>query len=177
MLKALIRWKNASLKRFASTSSCRRLLVAKRKRILTLRSFFSPILRNEPVSNTRKSEACTSRGSSPISSKKSVLPWAKESRPSREASAPVKAPFRWPKSSLRASSFCKEAQFFTTMRLTDRGEPWWMALATISLPTPDSPVISTGMRAGATLARRNCISLMTLEWPMKRTVSWPLSVP
>src|SRR6266446_4122848 len=49
--------------------------------------------------SARKSLTCSSGGMSPISSKKTLPPWASSSLPSRRSLASVKAPFSWPKSS------------------------------------------------------------------------------
>ena len=95
--------------------------------------------------------------------------WAKDKSPSRDSLAPVNEPLTWPNSSLRASSFCSEAQFLMTIWLPASGERSWMRRATTSLPVPDSPVMSTGIRAGATLSMRNWMSRTALELPMNRT--------
>ena len=63
--------------------------------------------------------------------------------PMRVVAAPVKAPFSWPNSSLSSSSAGSAAQFTFTNGRSLRGERWWMARATSSLPTPLSPRIST----------------------------------
>lgn len=47
-----------------------------------------------------------------------------------------------------------------------RGEAKWMALATISLPVPDSPVMSTVEREGAARSTSSSTAPMTLERPM-----------
>jgi hypothetical protein len=51
---------------------------------------------------------------SPISSRKSVPPFARSKRPSRRAAAPVKAPFSCPNSSLSSSGSGIAAQFTAT---------------------------------------------------------------
>ena len=50
--------------------------------------------------SVRSSLACSSSGSSPSSSRKNVPPSANSTRPIRRLSAPVNAPFSWPKNSL-----------------------------------------------------------------------------
>ncbi|KFE58476.1 hypothetical protein DB31_6275 [Hyalangium minutum] len=56
-----------------------------------------------PLSSTRSSLACTSSGISPTSSRKRVPPCAASKAPVRRVSAPVKAPFSWPNSSLSST--------------------------------------------------------------------------
>ncbi len=63
--------------------------------------------------------------------------------PMRVVAAPVNAPFSWPNSSLSSSSAGSAAQFTFTNGRSLRGERWWIARATSSLPTPLSPRIST----------------------------------
>ncbi len=58
---------------------------------------------------------------SPISSRKSVPPSAISNFPSRAVTAPVKAPFSWPKSSLSTSSRENAAQFTLTSGFVRRG--------------------------------------------------------
>ena len=53
----------------------------------------------------RKSLACSSPETSPISSKKIVPPWANSILPVLRRCAPVNAPCSWPNSSLSKSSF------------------------------------------------------------------------
>ena len=55
-----------------------------------------------------------SGGSSPISSRKMVPPFASSNRPSRRRVAPVNAPFSWPKSSEEISDGARAAQFTLT---------------------------------------------------------------
>jgi hypothetical protein len=81
---------------------------------------------------------------SPISSRKMLPPEAASKRPLRWRSAPVKAPFSWPKSSLSKSDSFKAAQFTFIKGPSRRGERRWMALAASSLPVPLSPRITTG---------------------------------
>ena len=64
---------------------------------------------------TRRSFACASSGSSPISSRKSVPPSRElEAADAPSACAPVNAPFSWPKSSLSMSVGASAAQFTLT---------------------------------------------------------------
>ena len=77
------------------------------------------------------------------------------SGPARRASAPVKAPFSWPNSSLSSSSRLIAAQFTATNgRAAPRGCGSWSACATSSLPVPISPRISTVRSVSATLRMR-----------------------
>ena len=80
-----------------------------------------------------------SRGNSLTSSRKSVPPSASSNRPVRCSSAPVKAPFMWPNSSLSTSPVgiapqltFTSGRFFRLLRL-------WIARAISSFPQPVSP--------------------------------------
>ena len=81
-------------------ASARSRLVAEISRTLTLIGSLVPTRTISPVSSTRSSLIWIGIGMSPISSRKSVPPLAYWNRPMRSRSAPVKAPFTWPKSSL-----------------------------------------------------------------------------
>ena len=59
-----------------------------------------------------------------------------DQRPSRSASAPVKAPFAWPKSSLSSMLSGSAPAFTGTNGPRDRALWAWMARATSSLPDP-----------------------------------------
>ncbi len=82
--------------------------------------------------------------SSPISSRKSVPLSACSKRPMRRVSAPVKAPFSWPKSSLSSSVSGMAAQLTVTKAFCRRSLKRTSARATSSLPVPVSPRMSTG---------------------------------
>ena len=71
-------------------------------------------------------------------------------RPGLAATAPVKAPRSWPKSSDSSSWSGSAAQLMATNGPWLRREPWWMKRATTSLPVPDSPVSSTVVSVWAT---------------------------
>ena len=86
---------------------------------------------------------------SPISSRKSVPPWASSNLPRRTLTAPVKAPFSWPNSSLSISSCGTAAQLSFTKGPLLRCECWCSARAISSLPVPFSPVMSTRPSEGA----------------------------
>ena len=73
-------------------------------------------------------------GSSPISSRKSVEPSAISKRPLRWATAPVKAPFSCPKSSLSTSEGGSAAQLSLTRGRARRGLRLWMRVGDELLP-------------------------------------------
>ena len=98
---------------------------------------------NSPCCSTRSSRVCASSGMSPISSRNSVPPSACSNLPARRASAPVKAPFSWPNSSLSISSRGIAAMLTATNGPPLRLPKSCSARATSSLPVPDSPAIST----------------------------------
>ena len=76
--------------------------------------------------------------------------WASSNLPILRLTAPVKAPFSWPKSSLSRMSLGMAPQLIARKRSSRRGLAWWRAAATSSLPVPLSPVTSTVERVGAT---------------------------
>jgi hypothetical protein len=59
------------------------------------------------------------------------------------------------------SSGAMAPQLTVIMGRSLRGPAWWMARANSSLPVPDSPSISTGMRRGATRRARATTRCMT----------------
>jgi len=79
-----------------------------------------------------------------------VPPSAVSSRPGLLLSAPVKAPFSWPNSSLSSRDSDSAAQFSRSSGLLARREREWMASAMTSLPDPVSPSSSTLMSLAAT---------------------------
>src|SRR4029453_9990437 len=83
--------------------------------------------------------------SSPISSRNSVPPSASWNLPRCLSVAPVKAPFSWPNRMLSIRFSGMAPQFTVTKGFPARSEPPWIARATSSLPTPDSPSIRIGM--------------------------------
>ena len=87
---------------------------------------------------------------SPISSSSSVPPSASSKRPLRSASAPVKAPRSWPKSSLSSTPSGSAAQLTLMKGFSRRGENSWISCAKSSLPEPLSPRSSTLRLVGAT---------------------------
>ena len=88
---------------------------------------------------TRRSVAWAGRGSSPISSRKTVPPFASSKRPTRFCNAPVNDPFSCPKSSLSTSPAGSAAQFTVTSSASLRGLSRWISRAMSSLPVPVSP--------------------------------------
>ena len=80
---------------------------------------------------------------SPISSRKSVPPFACSNRPCRRVCAPVNEPFSWPNNSDSSNSEAIADVFKAIKALFARGLCSCNARATSSLPVPDSPVIRT----------------------------------
>ena len=111
-----------------------------------------PTRMNSCSSSTRSSFTCMSGGSSPTSSRKSVPLSASSNFPTFRADAPVNDPLSWPKSSDSRMSAGIAPQLIGRNRSARRGEFSWMALATSSFPVPDSPMMSTVERVGATIS-------------------------
>ena len=84
-------------------SAPRSRFVAAMMRTSTLSVSLPPTRSNVFSCRNRRSLTCTAAGSRRISSRKRVPPSACLKRPSRRATAPVKAPRSWPKSSLSRS--------------------------------------------------------------------------
>ncbi len=112
-------------------------------RTSTFRSLTPPTRRNERFSSTRSSFTWTGSPISPISSRKSVPPSAVSNRPGFCCTASVKAPFSCPKSSLSSSCSGRAAQLMSTKAPPARRPVRWIISANTSLPTPDSPSMST----------------------------------
>ena len=73
-----------------------------------------------------------------------MVPWSAASNlPILSLTAPVKAPFMWPNSSLSRRLSGMAPQWTAMKGLSLRCPLKWIALATISLPVPDSPMTST----------------------------------
>ncbi len=132
----------------ASRSRC----VAAMSRNSTRRSWTSPRRRQRISSTAFRSFAWTCRSTSPISSRKSVPRWASSMSPGFAATAPVKAPFWYPKSSLSSSSREKPAQLRSTKGCAARGPLSCSQRARTPLPLPVSPWMRTGVEATATRA-------------------------
>ena len=75
-------------------------------------------------SRTRSSLAWVAIGISPTSSRSRVPLSASSKQPVRRSSAPVKAPFSWPKISLSIRVSGMAAQLMATNGLRLRGESW-----------------------------------------------------
>src|SRR5262245_34748053 len=105
---------------------------------------------------------------SPTSSRKIVPMCAVSSFPGLSRYAPVKLPFTCPNNSDSSSVSGRPAQLTGANTWLTRGPREWMARATISLPTPLSPVISTFASDRATRSI-SCSSAVTSAL---RPVSW-----
>ena len=121
---------------------------------------------NPPSCKTRSNRVWASGGISPISSRKSVPPLAWAKRPSMRRSAPVNAPFSWPKSSDSIKSRGMAAILSATNGPFLRKPRSWSARATTSLPVPLSPVIITDRSVETSLAMDRKISCMAGDWPI-----------
>gem|GEM_PF-2115449 len=102
---------------------------------------------------------------SPISSRNRVPSLASSKRPFLRACAPVNEPFSCPNSSLSRSDSASAAQCTFMNGLSARGDRLCIASATSSLPTPDSPVMSTLAFVGATRRTRSNMRLMAGVFP------------
>jgi len=109
----------------------------------TWRVSFPPTLSKDFSCKTLRSFTCILNGISVISSRKRVPLSAISKRPNFLATAPVKAPFSCPNSSLSRRFSGRAAQFTGTKGLSHLGLFLCMATAATSLPVPLSPVIST----------------------------------
>ncbi len=89
-----------------------------------------------------------------ISSRNRVPPSADRILPALSATAPVNAPFRWPKSSLSISASGSAPQLTATSGRSFLELLKWMARATISFPLPVSPLMSTLDSAAAAFAMK-----------------------
>ena len=131
----------------------------------TLMSLSAPTLVIFPSCNARNTFACAFKLMSPISSKKMVPPFACSNLPIRCFMAEVKEPFSWPNNSLSINSPGIAAQFTSTIGPVLRLLFSCIHLATSSLPTPLSPVISTLASVGATFSIVSFIFLMPILLP------------
>ena len=124
--------------------------VAVIRRMSTCRSCTSPRRRKRCSSRTFSSLACTCGSASPTSSRKSVPRCATSIKPGFAATAPVKAPFSWPKSSESRRSRDRPAQLRSTKASSARGPFWCSHRARTPLPVPDSPCSRTQALEAAT---------------------------
>jgi hypothetical protein len=96
------------------------------------------------------------------SSRNRVDPCALSKCPAWSESAPVNEPLMWPNNSDSRIESAVEAQSVTTSASCPRDDMAWMALATISLPTPVSPRTRMGyvhLAATSIIWRTSCASL------------------
>ena len=106
---------------------------------------------------------------SPISSSRRVPPLADSKSPCFPFGlAPENAPFSYPKSSDSRRLGGIEAQFTLIKGLLFRSLNLYISSATISLPTPDSPVIKTVASVGAALLIVSQIFFSAGELPIRR---------
>jgi hypothetical protein len=98
------------------------LLAATMRESKAMGELLAPSRRNSRSSMARSSLGWRSSARSPISSRKSVPPCARSRQPIRWLTAPVKAPFSWPKSSLSIRLSLTAAQSKTTSGPSRRGD-------------------------------------------------------
>jgi len=91
-------------------------------------------------------------------------------------SAPVKAPFSCPNSSLSSSVGERAAQFTHSSGMCARGEAAWMARASSSLPVPLSPVISTVAWLCATRSTFSSTGRIAADSPISRISGFRSSI-
>ena len=99
----------------------------------------------------RSSLTCKGKGISPTSSRNSVPPSASSILPGVVFTAPVKAPFSWPNSSLSSRFSGIAAQLIATKEPSLRTLESWTPRASSSLPAPLAPSSITDTLVGATL--------------------------
>ena len=155
------------------TASCRSAFVAQSSRTSARRVSLEPRRSYSPFWSTRSSFACPAGERLPISSRKSVPPFADSNRPMRSRVAPVNAPASAPNNSL-SSNWSGSAPAFTfTKAVFRRPEFAWMISAIFSLPAPFGPVISTGTSAAATCnasVTTRCIAADSYTIPRRSNV-------
>ena len=108
-----------------------------------------PTRSNRFSSSARRIFACSASGRSPISSRNSVPRCAISNLPGLRATAPVNAPFSWPKSSVSSSVSGIAAQLIATNGASARGLSACSERANSSLPVPLSPSSSTVVSVAA----------------------------
>ena len=101
-------------------------------------------------------------------------PSASAKKPCRAWSAPEKAPFSWPKSSLSARFSGMALMLSARYGPLARPERPWMVRASTSLPVPLSPSMSTGTSDGAMRSAMETISFIAWLLP---TIPWMEKVP
>ena len=138
-----------------------------------------PTRSNVRDSRTRSSLTCVAMSISPISSRNSVPPEAISNRPLRSDSAPVKAPFSCPKSSLSRRVGERAAQLTATNGALARVLNRCIAFATSSLPVPLGPVMRTVASVGAAariISKTGCMASalpIMLSMPYFLSSCWP----
>ena len=152
----------------SAASPARVRLVAATTRRSSRRVTFSPTFRISPSCSVRSSFACARGDSSPTSSRKTVPPDEASSRPRRDCTAPVNAPFAWPNSSVSMRSSLNVAQLTAANVSSRRGPSSCSARATSSLPVPLSPSMSTGNGAAAALPTASRSATIASLSPMSR---------
>ena len=118
------------------------------------------------LSMARRSLGCSATGSSPISSRNSVPPWARSKAPTKLRSAPVKAPRSKPKSSDSMRLVGIEPQSTVTSGCLARALDRCSASATRSLPAPVSPRTSTVLSEVASASSFSMSASIAAERPM-----------
>ena len=98
---------------------------------------------------TRSILTCSESGMSPISSRNNVPPLASSNMPFFRLTAPVKAPFSYPNSSLSSRFSGTPPMFIATNGPSLAADQAWISRATTSLPVPLSPVMRTVALEGA----------------------------
>ncbi len=104
-----------------------------------------------------------------------VPPSAVSNSPALAVTAPVKAPFSWPNSSLSSSVSGKAAQLITTIGRSARLLCWCKARATSSLPVPLSPWIRMALSLGPARSIKRKTSCIAGDRPIISDLGWPRS--
>ncbi len=149
MVSTARRWKRSSRNCPWEIRSWRETQEAATTRVLIFLAWVEPTALTSPFSRARSSLAWALIGSSPISSRKRVPPWAAAKAPALVETAPVKEPFSWPKSSVSMSSEGSAPMLSGRKGPRAWRLPRWRASAMSSLPLPVSPRTSTEARSGA----------------------------
>ncbi len=144
--------------------------MAERIRTSTRRVLEEPTRSNSPVSRTRRSLGWRFKGTFAISSRKSVPPSAISKRPTRSVFASVKAPFTWPNSSLSKTPSERPPALTVARGRLARSETACRARATVPLPVPFSPVMSTLASEGPTRAIIWSTGCMAADSAMRLTL-------
>src|SRR5271156_6685559 len=155
MESTLRRKKRSSRKRPAATAFVKSVLVRAIRRASMCRVSVPPKRSKVRSSRTRRSFACMPGASAATSSRTMVPVCAISRRPGLRATAPVKAPRSWPKSSDSTNSDGRLAQSIFRRGASWRGLRWWIQRGSGSLPVPLSPAISTGVEAPAPFSARS----------------------